>query len=162
MQYSTLIDYTRLFFYTYTSLNPTIHLIFLDLEASNSTNVSRTEKCCYGSSKNNEFLEETFNELKYDDLSTTVKVTYLKLVKAEKIAQPTVFCVPVDIHNSFPAEDGQKSANQLNLKNSQFVPNKMEKEQIGGECYKKLSNEKVNFCETVQIKYYEIDSSDES
>lgn len=146
-----------------------IHLLFLDLKA---TIFSSTDQCSNVKSKGYENLEETFKELKYGDLNTTAKVTYAKWIKEEKIARPTVFCVSVDVHNSFPAEDGKKSPNQLKLKNAQFVRNKIEKAQKVKKCDKRLASEKqnkifeirkkVNFCDAVQIKYYEKDSSDES
>lgn len=108
--------------------------------------------------------KESVEELKHDDNQSTVKVT-----KVEKMATPTVFYVPVEVHNSSPLENSQ---NQLYMENVQFVRNILDEDMIATEGDNRSVNDtrckifakptKVNFSDKVQVKYYDKDSWDYS
>lgn len=111
--------------------------------------------------------KKKIEEFKYDDIQSTFKVT-----QEETMATANVFYVPVDVHNSSPADDGENSQNQLYMQNVQSVRNNLDKEKIATEGNNRSLNDtrckiikkctKVNFSDKVQIKYYEIDSWDNS
>lgn len=114
-QYGVLIDYTRLGFHIYMTLNPMIYTTLIKPELTEYRIENNSKERTRGNSAENVNIEE---ETAIDgDFDTAVRITYPETLEVKQTNDHSVFVVSVDVHSPPPEVHRQHLLKQFHLEN---------------------------------------------